>query len=99
MHAYFTEGRLISDHETLAVLADELGIPAAATIDLLRTDNYTDAVRAEEELARQFGLSGVPTFVVDRAIAVSGAQPAETLVKLLDEGWERSNAADRSRRE
>jgi len=93
MRAYFTEGRLISDHETLAALADELGIPAAATIELLSTDKYTDAVRAEEELARGFGLSGVPTFVVDRKIAVSGAQPAETLVKLLDEGWERASAA------
>jgi predicted DsbA family dithiol-disulfide isomerase len=52
MRAYFTEGRLISDHETLAALADELAIPAEATIELLRTDKYTDAVRAAFPVCR-----------------------------------------------
>jgi predicted DsbA family dithiol-disulfide isomerase len=90
MHAYFSEGLLISDEETLARIGDELGLPAAATVSVLAGERLTEAVRDDERTAQQFGLSGVPTFVVDRAIAVSGAQPADTLLQLLQEGWDRA---------
>jgi predicted DsbA family dithiol-disulfide isomerase len=93
MHAYFSEGLLISDDETLARLADELGLPAAATVAVLSSDRLTDEVRGDEQTAQRFGLGGVPTFVVDRAIAVTGAQPADTLLELLEEGWQRSTVA------
>jgi predicted DsbA family dithiol-disulfide isomerase len=88
LRAYFTEGRLISDHPTLVELAAEVGIDPEEARATLASDRFTDAVREDEVTAQRFGLTGVPTFVVDRAVAVSGAQPPEVLLQLLDEAWD-----------
>jgi predicted DsbA family dithiol-disulfide isomerase len=90
--AYFSEGRLISDPATLAELAAEVGLPEADTAELLATERFAEEVRADELLASQLRISGVPTFIVDRVIGVSGAQPPDELLALLREGWGRAAA-------
>ena len=82
--AHFTDGELLSDHATLARLADELGVPGAA--EMLASDRYTAEVRDDERLAQEVGITAVPTFVVDRRVAVAGAQPPEVLRELLQRG-------------
>ncbi len=89
MLAYFTEGQLVSDHDTLARLAVEVGLDEDEVRATLASDRYADEVRGDERLAGQFGISAVPTFVVDRAIGASGAHPPEALLQLLEQGWER----------
>jgi predicted DsbA family dithiol-disulfide isomerase len=93
--AYHSEGKLISDHETLVALAAEVGLSAAEVREMLGGDRYADAVRDDERTAQRLGISAVPTFVVDRALAASGAHPPEALLGLLRQGWE---AATRSSR-
>ena len=89
LHAYFTEGQLMSDPETLVRLAVEVGLDADEVRQMLASDRFADEVRSDERLAGQFGISAVPTFVVDRAIGASGAHPPEALIELLRQGWER----------
>ena len=59
----------------------------------LASDRFADEVRADEETAREFGITGVPMFVIDRKFGASGAQPSEQLLGLLRHGWE-SRAAE-----
>jgi predicted DsbA family dithiol-disulfide isomerase len=87
LRAYFTEGRLIGDPETLISLAVEVGLPEGQARETLAGDRYAGEVRADEQLATQFGISAVPTFVVDRSLGASGAQPPEALLELLRQGW------------
>ena len=87
LRAYLTEGELISDHQTLLRLAVEVGVPELETRELLAGHRFTDEVRADEITAGQLGISAVPTFVVDRALGASGAQPPEQLLGLLRQGW------------
>jgi predicted DsbA family dithiol-disulfide isomerase len=82
--AHFTDGELISDHATLARLAGELGVPGAE--EMLASDRYDAEVRDDERVAHEIGITAVPTFVVDRRIAVAGAQPPEVLRGLLQRG-------------
>jgi predicted DsbA family dithiol-disulfide isomerase len=88
LRAYFSEGELISDHDALARLADEVGLPADEVRETLAGDRYAAYVREDERLAHGFGISAVPTFVVDRRIGASGAHPPEALLSLLNQGWE-----------
>jgi predicted DsbA family dithiol-disulfide isomerase len=90
LRAYFAEGKLISDHETLARLAAEVGLPEDEVTETLAGERYADQVRDDERAAHQFGISAVPTFVVDRALAASGAHPPNALLSLLQQGWEAS---------
>jgi predicted DsbA family dithiol-disulfide isomerase len=87
LRAYFTEGQLISDHDTLVRLAVEVGLAEDAARELLSGDGYAAEVRNEEHTAGALGISAVPTFVIDRALGASGAQPPDALLALLRQGW------------
>jgi predicted DsbA family dithiol-disulfide isomerase len=90
---YFTEGEAIGDTETLVRLVSDAGISAEEAQAVLSSDAYADDVRAEEIEARELGINGVPFFVVDRRYGVSGAQPADVLLEVLDRAWSESHPA------
>lgn len=83
--AHFDEGRDISEPETLADIADGAGLDAAVVAKLLRSDVDKDVILAREAAAREMGLTGVPTFVVNRRHAVPGLQPTELWLRVIDE--------------
>ena len=87
LHAYFGEGELMSEHDTLVRLAVEVGLDSDAVREMLAGDRFAAAVREDERTAARFGISAVPTFVVDRSLGVSGAHPPEALLELLRQGW------------
>jgi predicted DsbA family dithiol-disulfide isomerase len=83
MKAYFEEGSLVSDHDTLVRLASEVGVDESAARRVLAGDVYAREVRADERDAAELGISGVPFFVIGR-YGVSGAQPADVLVQVFE---------------
>jgi predicted DsbA family dithiol-disulfide isomerase len=93
LRAYFGEGELISDHDTLVRLAVEVGVPVDDVREMLAGDRFAPEVRDDERTAARFGISAVPTFVVDRALGASGAHPPEAMLELLRQGWERRQPA------
>jgi len=88
MRAYFTEGERIADKDTLIRLLVEVGVDAEEARDVLETERFASDVREDELLAAQLGIQGVPFFVLDRRLGVSGAQPPEVLVQALQQGWD-----------
>ena len=77
--AYFVEGRDIGDVHTLADLAASCGQRRERVIDYLESDEDASAVRRiAAQLGRQ-GVEGVPFFIFNRSLAVSGAQSAAAL--------------------
>lgn len=81
--AFFANGRDIGDHETLVTIAAEIDLDPNIVSDLLASDADVDHVRQESNLFRQMGVSGVPTFIAHRQIAVQGAESAEKLARFL----------------
>ena len=81
--AHLVEGEWLGDPATLQRLAVEAGLPAGEVADLLAGDRFAAEVREDERTAAALGITAVPFFVVDRAIAASGAQPPEILLQLL----------------
>jgi predicted DsbA family dithiol-disulfide isomerase len=90
--AYLSEGQAIGDPAVLERLAVEVGLPADEVRDVLAGDRYAGEVREDEQLAASLAITAVPFFVVDRAIAASGAQPPELLRELLDRAWAQRSA-------
>ena len=93
LKAYFEEGVRPSDHPSLVALLAEVGVPAADSEALLAGDAHSDSVRADEELAGRFGISGVPFFVLDRKYGISGAQPPEVILAALEQAWNESHSS------
>lgn len=94
LRAYHVEGEPIGDPATLERLAVEVGLPPAEVREVLAGDRYAAEVREDERLAASFGAGGVPFFVVDRAIGLSGAQSAEVFADLLERGWNAGHSAE-----
>jgi predicted DsbA family dithiol-disulfide isomerase len=90
--AYLSEGQVIGDPAVLERLGLEVGLPGDEVRDVLAGDRYSAEVREDEQLAASLAITAVPFFVVDRAIAASGAQPPELLRELLDRAWARRSA-------
>jgi predicted DsbA family dithiol-disulfide isomerase len=81
--AYFEQGRHVGRVDDLADLAAELGFDRADVVRALSANEYLDAVRADQELAVEYGIQGVPFFVIDGKYGVSGAQDASTFANVL----------------
>ncbi len=82
--AYFEQGQLMSDYDTLVACATDIGLDGEAAREVLATGAYADEVRFDEEQARDNEFSAVPTFVVDGRFAVSGAQDPDVLVTMIE---------------
>ncbi len=87
LRAYFTDGELIADHDTLVRLTREVGVPEDEARATLSGERFALAVREDELTAQGLGITAVPTFVVDRALGASGAHPPDQLLELLRQGW------------
>jgi len=81
--AYFTEGRNIADHAELRAIAAAAGLDAEPV--LADANVHAEEVAADIALARQIGVQGVPFFVFDGRLAVSGAQPVEVFRRALEQ--------------
>lgn len=85
--AYFSEGAVVSNVETLALLSGEVGLDANETRQMLLSGTFQDAVRADQQRAQQLGIHGVPYFLLNEKYAVSGAQPTEVFTNALRRAW------------
>lgn len=97
LRAYFTEGLNIDDQATLVRLAVEVGLPASDVAAVLTSNAHADAVRADIDLARSFGCTGVPFYVFDRTYAVSGAQDQQVFLETLRQAYAEFTHKERPR--
>ncbi|MDX8056266.1 DsbA family oxidoreductase [Lentzea sp. BCCO 10_0798] len=89
LHANFGQARSLFTPESLTEIATEAGLDAADVKTVLEDPAvYADEVRADEQRAREIGVSGVPFVVVAGRLAVAGAQPAELFGRALTQAWE-----------
>jgi predicted DsbA family dithiol-disulfide isomerase len=77
--AYFIEGRAIGDCEVLAQIAGEAGLDGAAARAWLASDEGVEDIVRMDQRARDLGVSGVPFFIFNEKVGVSGAQEPDVL--------------------
>jgi predicted DsbA family dithiol-disulfide isomerase len=80
--AYFVDARDISQPAVLLEIVKQVGLPVEAARDVLEKRTFKAAVDADWKLSRDYGITGVPTFVAG-GYGVVGAQPYEALVQLV----------------
>jgi predicted DsbA family dithiol-disulfide isomerase len=82
--AHFAEGRQVDDIETLQRLGGEAGLDGRRLAAILASDDYADHVQADEAAALDIGITGVPFFMANRRVGVSGAHTIEVLGQLIE---------------
>lgn len=81
--ANFSGETSVFDADGLTAVAVGAGLDSDEVRKVLDGDAYADAVRADERLAAEYGIRGVPFFLFDGRLAVSGGQPVETFAAAL----------------
>jgi len=89
--AYFVEARDISQPAVLLDVARQVGLSVDVAREVLDKRTFKDAVDADWKLSRQYGITGVPTFVAG-GHGVVGAQPYEALVQLVQKAAPQGDA-------
>jgi len=85
--AYFTDGKDISNHNTLLQIGIDIGLRAVEVGEMLNSDLYASAVKHDIAQAEELGIRGVPFFAVNNSYAISGAQPKEVFTQTLEQAW------------
>jgi predicted DsbA family dithiol-disulfide isomerase len=85
LRGYLCEGEAIGEPEVLIRLATEVGLEPERVRATLSSADFAREVRADEAQAQELGITGVPFFVLGGRYAVSGAQPAELLLRALQQ--------------
>ena len=86
--AYFIEGADLTNHETLADAAARAGLDREAAFLYLESDKDRDLILNADVEARSAGVTGVPFFIFNRRIGVSGAQDAGVLLEAMEQALE-----------
>ena len=81
--AYFVDARDISRPEVLLDIVQHVGLSTDGAREVIENRTFKEAVDEDWRLSRQYGITGVPTFVVG-SYGVVGAQPYETLEQLVE---------------
>ena len=83
LKAYFINGEHVGRIPDLVAIAVELGYDEAEVTEALESHRFLADVKADVARAREYGIQGVPFFVIDGKYGVSGAQEAQTFANLL----------------
>lgn len=90
---YFQEGAVITDRKVLADIGERAGLERTALEAYLAGDEDRDAVVRADLDIRHAGVSGVPFFIFNRRVAVSGAHEPETLLGAMHEALKAGEGA------
>ncbi len=82
--AYFVDGKNVGDIDVLLEVAEAVGLPADDARAVLEQRTFENVVDADWAKSRDYGVTGVPTFVAG-GHGVVGAQPYEALAQLMTE--------------
>ena len=81
--AYFTEGRDISKPQILLDTVAEAGIDRNKAEAMLNSDDALEAIKETDELSRRFRVEGVPFYIVNGKVTLSGAQQPDTFLEAI----------------
>jgi predicted DsbA family dithiol-disulfide isomerase len=83
LEAYFIKGEHVGRIPDLVEIAVELGYDRDEVTEALESHRFLPDVKADVALAQEYGIQGVPFFVIDGKYGVSGAQEAATFANVL----------------
>ena len=85
LSGHFEHGVDIGDIDALVAIGTRAGLDAEEIRAALADERYLPAVRADIAQAQQLGVNGVPFFVFDMRLGLSGAQPSEVFSQALEQ--------------
>ena len=87
-YEYFCNGGDIGNAQVLASAGNKGGLDYEEVLAMLATDEGKREVLAGDQMARQCGIQGVPSFALQGHVLFSGAVPGEEMADTFRRAWE-----------
>ena len=81
--SYFEESKDIGDINVLLDIARKVGMDDKKIRNKFENDDDSSTIINEEQSNRENGVMGVPSYIIDDGITLTGSQPVDSIVKLL----------------
>lgn len=85
---FFLEGANLADRAVLVKAVEEVGLDGQRVAQKLASDDDKQEVKAEIDEAHRIGVTGVPFFIFDSALALPGAHPSSTIAEAIGQALE-----------
>ena len=83
-YSYFTEGKDIGDNEELIKISKKLNLNSEKIKKDLETDIDIKKIELEEWSYRDLGIAGVPTYILEDNMIITGSQSSDTFVNVFN---------------
>ena len=85
---YFVEGADLTNKDTLADIAEQAGMNRQEVAAYLASNADRELIEEQDRRARAIGVEGVPFFIFNQRLALSGAQTPEVIVEAMEKARE-----------
>lgn len=94
--AFFTDGADISDRQTLIRLGESIGLNGTRIAELLAGKDLIKDVKKDCDEAEELGLDVIPFFLFNRQHILTGSQPVEAILEVLNLSYNEWKGLDTS---
>ena len=84
MDAYFVEGKNVADIDQLIELGVASGLDREELVAVMNSDKFVQETRTNLIISQNSGVRSVPLFVFDDHYSISGAQPDEAFIDVIN---------------
>lgn len=83
--AHFSDKIYLNDQDALLKVVTSVGLSGDDAMEILVSNAYAEDVKTEQDKMRQWGISSVPTFIINDKYAINGGQAVETFKQALEQ--------------
>ena len=83
--AFFIDGMNLNDFEIVSKVASDSGLDSETINGVFHDNLFEKFVQEDIEMSKKYNITGVPFYVIDDLIGISGAQPPEVIVDAINQ--------------
>ena len=83
--AFFIDGMNLTDFEIVSKVASESGLDSETINGVFHDNLFEKFVQEDIIMSKKYNITGVPFYVIDDSIGISGAQPPEVIVDAINQ--------------
>ena len=83
--AFFIDGIDLTQRDNVSSIAQSAGLERVLIDRVFDDDLFMDKIKEDVQQSSKIGIQGVPFFIINQKIGLSGAQPPEAIVKAVEQ--------------
>ena len=83
--AFFIDGMNLTDFEIVSKIASDSGLDSETINGVFHDNLFEKFVQEDIIMSKKYNITGVPFYVIDDSIGISGAQPSEVIVDAINQ--------------